>query len=88
VEPKKKHLKSLLKVPTAVYETYGMTETITHIAAKKIEKAFFLPNIVISKRKKKCLVIAAPQITEEQIITNDLVELINDNQFIFSRTYR
>jgi O-succinylbenzoic acid--CoA ligase len=29
------------------------------------------------------LVIAAPQITEEQIITNDLVELINDNQFIF-----
>jgi O-succinylbenzoic acid--CoA ligase len=54
---------------------------------KKIEKAFTLPNIVISQNEKKCL-IAAPQITEEQIITNDLAELINDNQFIFSRTYR
>jgi O-succinylbenzoic acid--CoA ligase len=41
-----KHLKSLLKVPTAVYETYGMTETITHIAAKKkIEKAFTLQTL-------------------------------------------
>jgi O-succinylbenzoic acid--CoA ligase len=34
-------LKKFAQVPTAVYETYGMTETITHIAAKKVgEKAF------------------------------------------------
>jgi O-succinylbenzoic acid--CoA ligase len=26
---------SLLKKKTEVYETYGMTETVTHIAAKK-----------------------------------------------------
>ena len=31
----------LVKLPMEIYETYGMTETITHIAAKKIgEKAF------------------------------------------------
>ncbi|MBU0941284.1 MAG: AMP-binding protein [Bacteroidetes bacterium] len=77
--------KSLLKVPTAVYETYGMTETITHIAAKKIgEKAFsILPNIVISQNENNCLVIDAPKITDEHIVTNDLVELINDHQFVF-----
>jgi len=77
--------KSLLKVPTSVYETYGMTETITHIAAKKIgEKAFsILPNITISQNEKKCLVIDAPKITDEHIVTNDLVELINDHQFVF-----
>lgn len=77
--------KSLLKVPTAVYETYGMTETITHIAAKKVgAKAFsILPNIMISQNENNCLVIDAPKITDAPIITNDLVDLINDHQFVF-----
>ena len=77
--------KSLLKVPTAVYETYGMTETITHIAAKKVgEKAFsILPNITISQNDQNCLVIDAPRVADEQIVTNDLVELLNDHQFVF-----
>jgi O-succinylbenzoic acid--CoA ligase len=30
-----------------------------------------------------CLVIDAPQISNEQIVTNDVVEIINDNEFIF-----
>jgi O-succinylbenzoic acid--CoA ligase len=77
--------KSLLKVKTEVYETYGMTETITHIAAKKVgDKAFsLLPNIQISQNDKKCLVIDAPKISPEPIVTNDLVEIINGNQFVF-----
>lgn len=77
--------KSLLKVKTKVYETYGMTETITHIAAKKVgDKAFsLLPNIQISQNDKNCLVIDAPKISVEPIVTNDLVEIINGNQFVF-----
>ena len=77
--------KSLLKGKTQVYETYGMTETITHIAAKKVgENAFsILPNIHISQNEKNCLVIDAPKISEELIVTNDLVEILNDNQFVF-----
>lgn len=77
--------KSLLKVKTDVYETYGMTETITHIAAKKVgEKAFsLLPNIQISQNDKNCLVIDAPKISAEPIVTNDLVEIIDGNQFVF-----
>lgn len=76
---------SLLKEKTEVYETYGMTETITHIAAKKIgEKSFsILPNIQISQNDRNCLVISAPKISDEPIVTNDLVELVNDHQFIF-----
>jgi O-succinylbenzoic acid--CoA ligase len=75
---------SLLKEKTEVYETYGMTETVTHIAAKKIgEKAFaILPNIQISQNELNCLVVDAPKISHEQIVTNDLVELVNDHQFI------
>ena len=75
----------LLKQSTKSYETYGMTETITHIAAKAIgEKAFtVLPNVTISYDERNCLVIHAPKISEDVIITNDLVELVNENQFIF-----
>lgn len=74
----------LLKLDTLIYETYGMTETITHIAAKKIEdKAFLvLPDVKISQDERECLVIDAPRISEEKIITNDLVELVSENQFL------
>ncbi|MET0759940.1 MAG: AMP-binding protein [Flavobacterium sp.] len=74
----------LLKLPTQVYETYGMTETITHIAAKKIgEKAFsILPNVTISQDERQCLVIDAPRISNEKVVTNDLVELVSKNQFV------
>ncbi|HNP33899.1 MAG TPA: AMP-binding protein [Flavobacterium sp.] len=77
--------KQLLKLKTEVYETYGMTETITHIAARKLgEKAFtVLPNVTISYDDRNCLVIHAPRISPEVIITNDIVELVNENQFIF-----
>lgn len=77
--------KQLLKLPTEVYETYGMTETITHIAARKLgEKVFtVLPNVTISYDDRNCLVIHAPRISPDVIITNDIVELVNENQFIF-----
>ena len=78
--------KQLLKLPTKVYETYGMTETITHIAARKLgEKAFtVLPYVTVSYDDRNCLVIHAPHIiAEETVVTNDLVELVNENQFLF-----
>ena len=77
--------KQLLKLSTEVYETYGMTETITHIAARKLgEKAFtVLPNVTVSYDDRNCLVIHAPRISEEVITTNDIVELLNENQFVF-----
>jgi O-succinylbenzoic acid--CoA ligase len=77
--------KQLLKLPTKVYETYGMTETITHIAARKLgEKAFtVLPYVSVSFDDRNCLVIHAPRISPEVIITNDIVELLDENQFIF-----
>ncbi|PWA04648.1 AMP-binding protein [Flavobacterium psychrotolerans] len=81
--------KKLLKLPTKVYETYGMTETITHIAAKQLgEHAFtVLPNITISQDFRNCLVIHAPRISEDLIVTNDIVELVDENQFVFIGRY-
>jgi len=75
----------LLKLPIEIYETYGMTETITHIAAKKIgEEAFtVLPNVKVYLDDRQCLVIDAKNISDEIIVTNDIVNLISDTQFVW-----
>jgi O-succinylbenzoic acid--CoA ligase len=77
--------KELVKLPMEIYETYGMTETITHIAAKRIgEEAFtVLPNVTVSSDERYCLVIKAKKISKKPIITNDIVKLISDKQFIW-----
>lgn len=73
----------LVKLPMEIYETYGMTETITHIAAKKIGDKNFtvLPNVTVSVDEQSCLVINAKNISDELIITNDIVDLVSDTQF-------
>jgi len=75
----------LVKLPMEIYETYGMTETITHIAAKRIgEEAFtILPKVAISTDERECLVIKAKNISNKEIVTNDIVKLISDKQFVW-----
>jgi O-succinylbenzoic acid--CoA ligase len=75
----------VINLKTDIYETYGMTETITHIAARKAgEKVFtVLPNVTIQQDDRNCLVINVPEITNEPVITNDLVTLTSENQFIY-----
>jgi len=79
----------LVKLPIDVYETYGMTETITHIAAKKVGAVAFtaLPNVTVSEDDRHCLVIKAKKISKNAIVTNDVVKLISDTQFIWEGRY-
>lgn len=77
---------TIQKLKTQIFATYGMTETITHIAIQKLNHNptnYFecLPNIKISKDNRGCLVINAPLIADEILITNDLVSLINETAF-------
>ncbi len=76
-------VKALSTKKTQVFETYGMTETITHIAAKKINESFFtvLSHASIAVDDRSCLVIDAPQINPDKLVTNDLVELLDSNKF-------
>lgn len=75
----------LKNINTAVYETYSMTETVTHIASKRVgEKTFqLLPNVSISIDDRNCLVISAPRLNPEIIVTNDVVTLLSDTEFIW-----
>ena len=80
--------KELLSVSNASFETYGMTETITHIAVKPLTISAendlpfsTLPDIEISKDDRGCLVINAPKITDEIVRTNDVIELVSNSEF-------
>lgn len=77
--------KKIKKSSAKVFETYGMTETITHIAAKKIgEEAFkVLANVIIEQDDRDCLVVTVPTVVSEKIITNDVVKLVAPDQFIW-----
>jgi O-succinylbenzoic acid--CoA ligase len=86
--PVSKELTEMLRdLPTEIYATYGMTETISHIAARRINGVGrtdiyeTLPNVKLSTDDRGCLTIYAPGIDEEVIITNDLVDLISPSQF-------
>jgi len=77
----------LQHVDTEAFATYGMTETITHVAVMRVnglaKSTDFtaLPNVKFSKDERGCLVINAPDISEEVIITNDVVNLISPTSF-------
>lgn len=71
-----------------IYETYGMSETLSHIALKSIfpkEEDYFkiLGSVEISQDERECLVINAPQLSSQKLVTNDLVELKNEKEFKF-----
>ncbi|UYW01936.1 AMP-binding protein [Flavobacterium agricola] len=76
----KKHLQH---ITTAVYETYGMTETVTHIAAKLVSETNYqaLPNVYFSTDARGCLVIDAQRVANEPVVTNDVVTLLSETEF-------
>lgn len=81
---------------TEVYETFGMTETVSHIAARKLNPPNkklkpipfkVLPDISISTDERGCLVINAPKISDDIIVTNDVVEILTYKKFIWKGRY-
>lgn len=63
-----------------LWHTYGMTETITHVALRKINGELASPwfqaleGVTVSEGVNHCLQIHAPRIGVENLLTNDLVE--------------
>lgn len=79
--------KVLQTIDTECYASYGMTETVSHIAIKRlnsqVKNAYYeiLPDITIFKDDRDCLVIKAPLLSESEVITNDIVAIHDANQF-------
>lgn len=73
-------------LPNAVWSTYGMTETLSHIALRRLNgpdaslwyTAF--DGVGISLNADGCLVIDAPEVCAEPPVTNDIALLRTDDR--------
>ncbi|HBF04778.1 MAG TPA: O-succinylbenzoic acid--CoA ligase [Prevotella sp.] len=65
----------------AIWSTYGMTETLSHIALRRINgkeaSDWYTPfdSVKISQTEEGCLVIDAPLVCDKPLVTNDIVEI-------------
>ncbi len=70
-----------------IYHTYGMTETCSHIAVRKIHPEFMesfetLPHVKISTDDRDCLIIDTDHLCGDRVVTNDIVEMIDEHRFV------
>ncbi|MDD5183763.1 MAG: AMP-binding protein [Paludibacter sp.] len=74
-------------IPSELYETYGMTETCSHIALRrfngeqKSDCFTMMEGVTISQDERECLIINAPHLLKGEIQTNDMVEMVANNSF-------
>ena len=75
-----------LNTTTVFYHSYGMTETCSHIALRKINteqrQSHFKPfdDVLIRQNKEECIEIKCPFHTD-YISTNDLIEINENREF-------
>ena len=78
---------SVRDLPTQIYHGYGMTETFSHIALRKVNGKDASPvfkalkGIALAQDNRGCLVINAPLLLEEDLTTNDVIELLSPDEF-------
>ncbi|WP_051568507.1 AMP-binding protein [Crocinitomix catalasitica] len=75
----------IYQLPNNSFATFGMTETISHIALKRLQEGneYYecLPNVSIQTDERDCLIIKASAIVDDVVVTNDIVELKEDTHF-------
>ena len=89
-----KHIEAELKnFPTHIYSTYGMTETLSHIALRRISgesaSQWYTPRpqVHVELSKENTLIITAPHLSITLLKTNDIAELNEKGEFrILGRT--
>lgn len=77
----------LRSFPNAVWSTYGMTETLSHIALRRLSgpsaSDWYTPlsGVSLSQTADGCLIIDAPAVHDGPLATNDIAELAPDGRF-------
>ncbi len=72
--------------PNAVWSTYGMTETLSHIALRRLSgpqaSEWYEPfdGVNVSTNADGCLVIDAPTVCAQPLTTNDIAEIAADGR--------
>jgi O-succinylbenzoic acid--CoA ligase len=77
----------LVEKGITVYHTFGMTETISHIAMRKVglinEECFQAIGINYFSVEDDCLIIHSPLLDSSSLKTNDIVQLVDNKKFIW-----
>ncbi len=79
-------METLSKASSDIYQTYGMTETLSHIALQKISGVYTdtafkaLPGVSLDVDKRNCLIIQTNYLPTP-VVTNDVVEMLGENSF-------
>jgi len=75
-------------LPSEIYHSYGMTETLSHVALRKLNghnrtnSYHALRGVSFDTDERGCLIIEVPFLNNP-VYTNDVVELVNENEFIW-----
>lgn len=75
------------QMPNTVYSTYGMTETLSHVALRRLNgpeaSPYYhpFPSVTLSLSPDNTLVIDAPLVCDERLVTNDVARLLPDGSF-------
>jgi o-succinylbenzoate---CoA ligase len=78
---------SLQVITSPIFSTYGMTETVSHIALRRLngnsksELYTIIEGVKTGIDQRGCLTISAPSTKHHTIVTNDLAELTCNNTF-------
>jgi o-succinylbenzoate---CoA ligase len=78
---------SLKDFPNPVYASYGMTETLSHIALRRINGPMTslnfmpFPSVSISLSPENTLIIDAPLVCDKILYTNDIAKIFSDGSF-------
>jgi len=83
---KRKAVLAVQTEPTELFLSYGMTETLSHIAIAKLtleDQVIFslLPHIHIKENDRGCLSVIAPYISSDTIHTTDIVRILDASHF-------
>ncbi len=80
--------KEIRLLPGEIYSTYGMTETLSHIALRRLNgptaSSHYRPflSVELSLSPENTLVIKAPLVCDDILLTNDVVQLYPDHSFV------
>lgn len=80
-------LAELAAVRAPLYHTYGMTETVSHVALRRLngptadDRFIPLPDVVIGRDARGCLTVRGPMTRHQTVVANDRIELFPDGSF-------
>ena len=80
-------IQKIQQLPTKCYQTFGMTETVSHIAIRELNKLNkdnpykCLNHVEISTNIDGNLIIKSPYLCIESLTTNDIVQITGNKEF-------